>query len=107
MEEMRSYGGKNYLYSTYYSFPLAIFLFLIRMEPFTKLRIDLQDDRFDHVNRIFSSVASCYQSVAHAMSDYRELVHEFFYDGEFLSNLNGFDLGEIDGQSVCDVALPP
>jgi hypothetical protein len=41
------------------------------------------------------------------MNDYRELIPEFFYEPEFLSNHNGFDLGKVDGRSISEVILPP
>jgi hypothetical protein len=40
------------------------------------------------------------------LNDYRELIPEFFYDGEFLSDPNEFDLGTVDGHSVNEVTLP-
>ena len=43
------------------------------------------------------------------MSDVRELIPEFFYSPEFLSNINDYDFGERQstGAKIDNVALPP
>jgi hypothetical protein len=107
LTNMQQYGYLPFLYSSYCSFPLAVFLYLVRMEPFTTLHIDLQGGRFDNARRVFQSIATCYGSVTSQMNDYRELIPEFFFDPEFLSNPNDFDLGVVDGKSISEVKLPP
>jgi hypothetical protein len=78
MEDLKQCGFGPHLCSSYCSFPLAIFLYLIRMEPFTSLHIALQGGRFDTPQRIFQSLSDCYYLVTSQINDYRELIPEFF-----------------------------
>jgi hypothetical protein len=107
LEDLKRCGYSASLYSSYCSFPLAVFLYLIRMEPFTSLHIALQGGRFDTPQRIFQSVSDCYYLVTCQFNDYRELIPEFFFEPEFLSNPNGLNLGTVEGKSIGEVALPP
>ena len=100
-------GEPYYLFSSGYSCPLSVYLWLIRVEPFTSLHVELQSGRFDHANRQFSSMAAAWRLTTTNTNDYRELMPEFFVDGSFLENREGFDLGTVDGQSIANVALPP
>jgi hypothetical protein len=77
------------------------------MEPFTSLHIDIQNKRFDHSSRLFSSIHDSYMYVTTHLNDYRELIPEFYFQPEFLVNENEFDLGFARGSKVDDVALPP
>jgi hypothetical protein len=81
-------------------------LFLLRIEPFTSVHIEIQGGRFDHPARIFSSIAEAYRSSSTIQNDYRELIPEFFLSPEFLVNANHFDLGTKSTGKVNDVALP-
>ena len=77
------------------------------MEPFTSLHIKLQSGRFDVSNRQFHSFHATWDSIYNNGSDVKELIPEFFYLPEFLSNLNNYDLGTLhSGQRIHDVALP-
>ena len=107
MKDYMAIRNIGFLYNSCYISPLCVFLWLIRMEPFTTLHIQLQSGKFDHAARIFSSIPSAYRMVTNHMNDYRELIPEFFFDSSFLENRNRFDLGKIDGkQDVDDVVLP-
>jgi hypothetical protein len=107
LADLKQFGVPPFLYSAYCSFPLAVFLFLLRMEPFTTLHIDIQGGRFDNSHRIFWSVANTWTSCLNQLNDYRELIPEFFYQPEFLVNQNAFDLGSVQDRSVSEVILPP
>lgn len=64
------------------------------MEPFTQHFLRLQGGHFDLADRMFSSVKEAWRSASrHNMADVKELIPEFFYLPEFLSNSNNFDLG--------------
>lgn len=65
--------------------------------------------RFDKADRLFRSVASSWRSASEEnLQDVRELIPEFFYLPEFLSNSNYFDFGNTQaGVPVHDVELPP
>lgn len=94
------------LYRTHYSNPAAVIGFLIRTEPFSTLHIKLQDDKYDHPDRLFYSIAKAWKSVNGKNLDFRELTPEFFCSPHFLTNENGFDLGSVDDRSIGEVLLP-
>jgi hypothetical protein len=98
--------GVGYLYSSYASCSLSLYLWLIRMEPFTSLHIQMQSQRFDHAARLFISIPETYSLVTTHLNDYRELVPEFYFMPEFLHNDNEFDLGSVRGVRVGDVIMP-
>ncbi|XP_022621350.1 neurobeachin-like protein 2 isoform X1 [Seriola dumerili] len=95
-------------YGTHYSNAAGVMHYMIRMEPFTTLHIQLQSGRFDCADRQFHSVAAAWQARMESPADVKELIPEFFYFSEFLQNMNGFDLGhlQISQDSVTDVLLP-
>ncbi|KAK8877963.1 hypothetical protein M9Y10_004726 [Tritrichomonas musculus] len=81
------------LYRFHYSTPAYVILFLLRKEPFTTLHIQLQNNKFDHPNRLFFSIAAAWDSVTTNTSDFRELIPEFFATPDFLLNSDGYNLG--------------
>ncbi|XP_034030839.1 neurobeachin-like protein 2 isoform X2 [Thalassophryne amazonica] len=95
-------------YGTHYSNAAGVMHYMIRMEPFTTLHIQLQSGRFDCADRQFHSVAAAWQARMESPADVKELIPEFFYFPEFLENMNGFDLGhlQISQDEVTDVLLP-
>lgn len=96
-------------YGTHYSNSAGVLHYLIRMEPFTSLHIDLQSGRFDVADRQFHSIAQSWKLLMDNPNDVKELIPEFFYFPEFLKNLNKFDLGVLQQtkERVEDVILPP
>ncbi|GES99838.1 neurobeachin-like protein 1 isoform X2 [Rhizophagus clarus] len=98
---------KKFFYGTHYSSAATVSCYLIRLEPFTSVHISLQGGKFDHADRQFHSLQETWNSVLKASGDVRELIPEFFYHPEFLTNHNNFDLGvKQDGTRVGDVVLP-
>lgn len=95
------------LYRTHYSNPAAVIGFLIRTEPFSTLHIQLQGNKYDHPERMFFSVGRAWKSITGKNLDFRELIPEFFCTPHFLTNENGFDLGQVGGRSISEVELPP
>uniref|UniRef100_A0A3P8V3W9 Neurobeachin-like protein 2 n=1 Tax=Cynoglossus semilaevis TaxID=244447 RepID=A0A3P8V3W9_CYNSE len=95
-------------YGTHYSNAAGVMHYMIRMEPFTTLHIQLQSGKFDCADRQFHSVAAAWQARMESPADVKELIPEFFYFPEFLQNLNGFDLGhlQISQDPVAEVLLP-
>uniref|UniRef100_A0AAX7UN54 Neurobeachin-like protein 2 n=1 Tax=Astatotilapia calliptera TaxID=8154 RepID=A0AAX7UN54_ASTCA len=95
-------------YGTHYSNAAGVMHYMIRMEPFTTLHIQLQSGKFDCSDRQFHSVAAAWQARMESPADVKELIPEFFYFPEFLQNMNGFDLGQlqISQEPVTDVVLP-
>ncbi|XP_072228514.1 neurobeachin-like protein 1 isoform X2 [Leuresthes tenuis] len=95
-------------YGTHYSNAAGVMHYLIRVEPFTSLHIQLQSGRFDCTDRQFHSIPATWQTLMDNPNDVKELIPEFFYFPEFLENQNGFDLGrlQISKERVNDVVLP-
>mmetsp|Transcript_30694 Transcript_30694/g.27885 ORF Transcript_30694/g.27885 Transcript_30694/m.27885 type:complete len:108 (+) Transcript_30694:1234-1557(+) len=84
----------SFHYGSHYSNAGAVINFLIRIEPFTSLNMDLQSGRFDQADRLFSSIASTWESCYGNRGDFRELTPEFYYLPDFLRNINKIDFGE-------------
>ena len=82
-------------YSTHYSNAASVIHFMVRMEPFTSLHIDLQSGQFDHANRQFYSLPATWRSTTSPTGDVKELIPEFFFFPEFLLNVNNIKLGKI------------
>ncbi|XP_042326371.1 neurobeachin-like protein 1 isoform X2 [Sceloporus undulatus] len=95
-------------YGTHYSNAAGVMHYLIRVEPFTTLHIQLQSGRFDCADRQFHSISATWQALMENPNDVKELIPEFFYFPEFLENQNNFNLGQlqISKEVVNDVVLP-
>ncbi|XP_077467132.1 neurobeachin-like isoform X2 [Stigmatopora argus] len=94
-------------YLRYASTAASALHWLIRMEPFTSLSLDANNNRLDHPDRIFSSIARSWRNCQRDPSDVKELIPEFFYLPEMLVNANGYHLGgREDGVAVGHVELP-
>ena len=95
-------------YGTHYSNSAMVLHYLVRVEPFTTLHIQLQSGRFDVADRQFHSIPQTYSSLLNNINDVKELIPEFYYFPDFLLNHNYFDLGKLQGkkQRVNDVILP-
>ncbi|XP_077997957.1 neurobeachin-like protein 1 isoform X2 [Glandiceps talaboti] len=94
-------------YGTHYSNGPGVMHYMVRMEPFASLHIQLQSGRFDCADRQFHSIPNTWQSLMDNPNDVKELIPEFFYLPEFLENMNDFDLGKLQtGENVLDVVLP-
>lgn len=96
-------------YGTHYSTASTVCGFLIRTRPFERLLMALQGGNFDLADRTFGSVGKAWMSASElSRGDVRELLPEFFYLPEFLSNTNRFDFGITQaGEVIDDVELPP
>ncbi|EHA98667.1 Neurobeachin-like protein 2 [Heterocephalus glaber] len=80
-------------YGTHYSNAAGVMHYLIRVEPFPSLHVQLQT----------------WQARLESPADVKELIPEFFYFPDFLENQNGFDLGclQLTNEKVGNVVLPP
>ena len=104
--DLEEFGMKSFLYQSGYSYPLMVYLYLLRIEPFTTLHIEMQGGKFDSPGRIFSSIKETWKLVTNQSSDFRELIPEFFSLPEFLLNSNHFDLGATEKGVINDAVLP-
>ncbi len=95
-------------YGTHYSTAAFTLNWLIRVEPFTSIYLNLQDGKFDHADRTFHSIATSWKNCQRDTSDVKELIPEFYYLPEMFLNLNKLNLGHTqqDMQLVDNVQLP-
>jgi hypothetical protein len=106
--ETFSETDEKWLYGSHYSSAAIVLFYLIRVEPFTTLAIELQDGSFDISDRMFNSIPQCWANCMTASTDVKELIPEFFYLPDFLVNVNNFPLGTLHtGEQAGDVQLPP
>ncbi|GBG78164.1 hypothetical protein CBR_g26196 [Chara braunii] len=95
-------------YGSHYSNAGTVLYYLLRVEPYTSLAVQLQGGKFDHADRMFGDVGATWRGVLEDMSDVKELVPEFFFLPEMFINQNSLDLGRTQkGEILGDVSLPP
>ncbi|XP_057980626.1 BEACH domain-containing protein C2 isoform X2 [Malania oleifera] len=95
-------------YGSHYSAAGTVLYYLVRVEPFTTLSIQLQGGKFDHADRMFSDIGAAWNGILEDMSDVKELVPELFYLPEILTNENSIDFGTTQlGEKFDCVRLPP
>ena len=82
-------------YGSHYSTSLYLTYYLVRVFPFSYIRIELQGKNFDDPNRLFNSLSDSFNCASTQKSDLRELIPELFCCPEILLNNNDFNLGEI------------
>ena len=85
-------------YGTHYSNSAMVLHYMVRVEPFTTLHINLQSGRFDVADRQFHSVPQTWRSLINNINDVKELIPEFFFFPDLLLNSNAFDLGKLQGR---------
>jgi hypothetical protein len=108
--DMSDQNTPAFHYGTHYSSAMIVTSYLIRLQPFVQSYLLLQGGHFDHPDRLFYSIEKAWMSASRDnMSDVRELIPEFFYLPEFLTNSNGYDFGLRQGNkgAINDVQLPP
>lgn len=94
-------------YGTHYSTAAFVLNWLIRIEPFTTMFLALQGGKFDHPDRLFSSVSLAWKNCQRDTSDVKELVPEWYFLPEMFYNSSSYRLGtREDGVTVNDVELP-
>ena len=80
-------------FGSHYSNPGIILFYLIRLFPFTKGAIELQNGSFDLPDRLFYSIEETFKNSMEDNSDVRELIPELFYQPESLININNENFG--------------
>jgi hypothetical protein len=108
--EMGDGSTPAFHYGTHYSSAMIVTSYLIRLQPFVQSYLLLQGGNFDHPDRLFYSIDKAWQSASRDnMTDVRELIPEFFYLPEFLTNRNGYNFGvrQGNGGGIDTVQLPP
>ena len=100
-------------YGSHYSTSLYLTYYLVRVFPFSYIRIELQGKTFDDPNRLFNSVSMSFICATTQKSDIRELIPEFFCLPEMFYNSNDLNLGEVvDNKTkksvlVNNIEMPP
>jgi WD40 repeat protein len=94
-------------YGTHYSVAGFVLWYLMRMEPYTSLHVQLQDGRIDRADRLFDSFNAAWRGCSTNPSDAKELIPELFYSPEILYNVNCIDFGKTQGNHRIDnITLP-
>uniref|UniRef100_H2YT44 BEACH domain-containing protein n=1 Tax=Ciona savignyi TaxID=51511 RepID=H2YT44_CIOSA len=94
-------------YGTHYSNAAFTLGWLVRVEPFTSMFLNLQGGKFDHADRTFHSVQQSWKNCQRDSHDVKELIPEFYYLPEMFVNSNKYNLGKTsDGETLNDVKLP-
>ena len=88
----KTYMG--YYFTQHFSTSGYLLFYLLRLNPFTYSLIELQSGKFDLPERLFSSLKNLL-AFLNTIQENRELIPEFFYNYEFLINLNRNDFGKI------------
>ena len=95
-------------YGACYSNPAFVLWWLLRLEPFTSLHINLSGGHFDKADRLFVSIEKAFKACTTNPMDCKELIPEFFYNSDFLTNSQDFTMGTTQGGAqVGPVELPP
>ena len=100
-------------YGSHYSTSLYLTYYLVRVFPFSYIRIELQGKNFDDPNRLFNSLSDSFNCASTQKSDLRELIPEFFCLPEMFYNSNDLNLGSITDNKtklsilVNDIEMPP
>lgn len=109
LERYHEMSDPKFLYGSHYSAPGLVLFYLVRKYP--QYMLCLQNGKFDHPDRMFNSVRDVYNNCLKNLSDFKELVPEFYEPnskGDFLVNMRDIDFGERhDGTKVNNVTLPP
>lgn len=101
---IRSQGRTPSLYESTQMSLMTVITYLMRVEPFTSIHLDLQNGVFDRPERLFTSVGGSFRLLTFLANDFRELVPEFFCTPDFLVNINKYSLETTNPND--DVTLP-
>lgn len=109
MDRYEEMSEPKFIYGSHYSTPGFVLFYLVRLYP--EYMLCLQNGRFDHPDRMFNSMAHLCKNSLNDMSDFKELIPEFYdvdQGGAFLVNNFGINFGyRHNDVKVNDVELPP
>jgi hypothetical protein len=100
-------------YGSHYSTSLYLTYYLVRVFPFSYIRLELQGKKFDDPNRLFNSLSNSFECAITQKADLRELIPEFFCLPEMFYNMNELNFGEIidtktkSSIPVNNIEMPP
>ena len=102
-----------YFYGTHYSNPTYISHYLTRIFPYSLIAIEIQGEKFDDPDRLFTSMKKTFESCTTLKDDVRELIPEFYTLPEMLMNINNLNLAQnkLNAENtfvdITDVEIPP
>ena len=102
-----------YFFGTHYSNPTYVSHYLTRIFPYSSIAIEIQGEKFDDPDRLFTSMKKTFESATTLKDDVRELIPEFYFLPEMFININNLNLSQNkknannDIAIVNDVELPP
>lgn len=95
-------------YGTHYSVSGFVLWYLMRLEPYTSLHVQLQDGRIDRADRLLDSLGAAWKGCTSNPSDVKELIPEMFYNPDIFKNINNVDFGRTQAnRKIGDIILPP
>jgi len=93
-EAVEDMGQTPFHYGSHYSNAGTVLHYMVRVEPFTQLFLELQGGRLDFADRSFHSLEQTWRlSSEISMSDVKEMIPEFFYLPALLLNSNSVNFG--------------
>ena len=93
-----------YYYGTHYSNATYVSHYLTRIFPYAFISIEIQGEKFDDKDRLFSSMKKTFESAMTLKDDVRELIPEYFILPEMFLNINKLNF---NSNEINDVELPP
>ena len=106
------YNQIPYFFGSHYSNPTYISHYLSRTFPYSYVSIEIQGEKFDDPDRIFTSMEKTFKSTITLKDDVRELIPEFYMLPELLLNINNLNLSQNKSNTdnnieiINDVKLP-
>ena len=92
-----------YCYGSHYSNSLYTTHYLVRVFPFSYIKIELQGKTFDDPNRLFNHMDKSFLCAVTQKCDVRELIPEFFFFPEMFYNYNDLNLGRVKDSSSDEI----
>ena len=88
------YNQIPYFYGSHYSNPTYVSHYLQRTFPYTYIAIEIQGERFDDPDRMFTSMLKTFISTSSLKDDVRELIPEFYVLPDLFLNKNNLNLDQ-------------
>ena len=106
-KEMPGEEKNKFIYGTHYSTSAYVIGFLSRKFP--QYMLKLHSGKFDHPDRLFTSIELDWEICLNNPGSLKELIPEFYEDNiEFLVNSKKINMGiNTKGEKIDDIILPP
>ena len=95
-----------FLFNIFFSNPVFVMNYLLRVLPYSFLAIEFQGDNFDNANRLFYSIEGVLKSTLYYKTDLREMIPELYYMIDLFYNKNNISFGELhDGRTIDNILI--